>query len=557
MSYETITIPVDPNKENLSKIDIPPISESYSTLKSIYGDYKFTSLNPQQKIILDHKMHPVFEGYLWAYKNHRPITISPDIIWLLVIQAFANHVSENGEELRSKLVNFKGNHPITVKRPDINFTEMNAKDWESLIPEFTHQISKYTGDEIIDTLTASFSTTTSVSLAVSQLTIMSTLNYYFNYKMNILACGFPHITIEGSVSDWRKIIDKLTFLSSFKFDWFTKKVTSIVRLIIGTIKGNVNKEFWKRMIRIDYKGDCDPSFIDGWLTYFFPFAKDGSRITSMKIDTRTLLQDEMHEIPFMLDLIKGDKHEMQFLAGFVGLSQDEKTGSIKPEIGWFIQEKKVEPVYVPDWLYERKKISGVIIEDYEKRVCYQKLLVETEKLIFAPQLLQTTQLTQTRQLWQSSVLRYNPRLDLFRIESFIRDDIEKAKIIIKERIYMAKKVEINIQMLCKILNDPNSFTQNDFDALQNDNIISIDMNVIEKELANPKDYLSQLEKNKWLSETIPKKETSEKAVIKTQQKTKVVNSKTAKVVNKVQPRTKVVKPQSKVVRGKPPTTTHK
>ena len=258
-----------------------------------------------------------------------------------------------------------------------------------------------------------------------------------------------------------------------------------------------------------------------------------------------MLQDEIHEIPFVLDLINGNKYEMQFLAGFVGLSQDEKTGSIKPEIGWFIQEKKMVPVHVPTWLYEKTKISGVIIEDYEKRICYQKLLIETEKLIFSPYLLQSPQLTKTRRHWQSSVINYTPLTSLLKIKSVLSNDINEAKLMIKEKIYIAKKIEINIQMLCRILSDPKSFNCDDFNMLTNDDNVVVDMNVIEKEMANPNNFLFHLEKNKWLSEIIPQNETT------------VIYSKTKMAVNKVQPKTSVTKQQSNAIKAKPPTTIRK
>ena len=96
--YESLTIPVEPEKQNLTLINVNPIS------RSIYGDYLVTSLNLDQKINFDFGMHPVFQGFIWAYKNHRPITISPDIFWLLITQAFSNHVSFNAEKLRSMFV---------------------------------------------------------------------------------------------------------------------------------------------------------------------------------------------------------------------------------------------------------------------------------------------------------------------------------------------------------------------------------------------------------------------------------------------------------------------
>lgn len=49
MSVESITITVEPERKNLSKININPISKCIDDIKSIHGDFMFTSLNPDKK----------------------------------------------------------------------------------------------------------------------------------------------------------------------------------------------------------------------------------------------------------------------------------------------------------------------------------------------------------------------------------------------------------------------------------------------------------------------------------------------------------------------------
>lgn len=63
MSVESITIPVLPERKDLSMIEISPISTCDSKLNDIQGDFMFSSLRPDQKIILCHKTHPVLEGF--------------------------------------------------------------------------------------------------------------------------------------------------------------------------------------------------------------------------------------------------------------------------------------------------------------------------------------------------------------------------------------------------------------------------------------------------------------------------------------------------------------
>lgn len=340
MSFESITIAVEPEKENLSKIKTVKVTKSCKEAQRIFGKIINSSIDPHQELILQYGQHPIFDGFVSAYKEHRPITISPDIIWILIVQAFSNYVSDNHEKLRSKFVNFDGKKELLIKRHDLIFSNMTAKDWASFFPEFVRQISEYTGQSITDTLTPEFTTTTPTSLQVGQLSIMSTMKHYFSYRMEVIGCGIPHITIEGSIEDWRKILTKLENLNSYDFEWFTNDIVPIVKEIIQTKKGNVNKKFWKDMIRIKDSDDFyDPSGVDGWFTNFFPYDDKGERVYG-PIESSGDLQNELLEIPFTLDILNGGSVQslkLKFLAGFVGLTQNEKTGSLKPEIGWIVQ----------------------------------------------------------------------------------------------------------------------------------------------------------------------------------------------------------------------------
>ena len=51
---------------------------------------------------------PVLCGFYEAYSIHYPIRIKPDDIWLLIVQAFSNHININSESLRKMFVNFDG-----------------------------------------------------------------------------------------------------------------------------------------------------------------------------------------------------------------------------------------------------------------------------------------------------------------------------------------------------------------------------------------------------------------------------------------------------------------
>ena len=49
-----------------------------------------------------------FRSIIRAYASHRPIALSPDMIWLLISQGFSRYVNAHPKQLREQLVNHTG-----------------------------------------------------------------------------------------------------------------------------------------------------------------------------------------------------------------------------------------------------------------------------------------------------------------------------------------------------------------------------------------------------------------------------------------------------------------
>ncbi len=84
----------------------------------------------------------MYQTILRCFAEHRPLILSPDMIWLVINQSLANHIDSNAEKFRKKIVWHKGKHSLTVESP----TEILCQDtdWLSIIEDFHHQISSNT-----------------------------------------------------------------------------------------------------------------------------------------------------------------------------------------------------------------------------------------------------------------------------------------------------------------------------------------------------------------------------------------------------------------------------
>ena len=82
--------------------------ETESLEKIISKDILAHSLDINKKLAYINSKVPILNGFYNAHESHLPIRIKPDDIWLIIVQAFSNHVNNNSEKLRNKFVNFEG-----------------------------------------------------------------------------------------------------------------------------------------------------------------------------------------------------------------------------------------------------------------------------------------------------------------------------------------------------------------------------------------------------------------------------------------------------------------
>src|SRR5579871_2802283 len=88
--------------------------------------------------------HPVIVSLHRAFTQHRPLCLSPDMIWLLICQGVAHHVNVHAEDLRSRLVQHPGKVRIEVRRDD--FIKGSPENpWGEGIDAFSRQVREHVG----------------------------------------------------------------------------------------------------------------------------------------------------------------------------------------------------------------------------------------------------------------------------------------------------------------------------------------------------------------------------------------------------------------------------
>jgi len=313
------------------------------------------TLDTNEEEIFNHSKSSLIQGLILAYKNHYPITITPDMIWILILQGFSRFMEKYAEQMREKFVNFTGKKDLKVERLQYSPYSATKEVWDGIMKEFVEKIGKNVGQETVDNLECNFSTTSPAALVTSQVSIMSAMKQYFTYKVLMAGCGISSITLEGSLQDWEKIKSKLEFLSTKALKWWTKHLIPIIDNIIATkkyynSKGKLSKElieFWKGMIRLKGKGDMyDPHMVNGWIVKFIPnLSKEKPEVYEEIYETN--VPDQIISCPMELTWLSltGKKidYSCSLFSGFYGMVQDKETFNVRPVIGYaIVVENKTE-----------------------------------------------------------------------------------------------------------------------------------------------------------------------------------------------------------------------
>ena len=171
----------------------------------------------------------------FAYKKHYPLTLSPDLIWLAIMQGFAKHVNENAEKLRKMFVAHKGKALIEVRRDD--FIKGNQSNpWPEVFDLFADQIRKHIGDINMNLIMPDFSTTGDLEKAVASVTLMDSMQNYFEYRF-CTSCGIPSVTLNGKVEDWEQLKRKAKELEKYDAEFWIAGLVPILDEFIQAAKG--------------------------------------------------------------------------------------------------------------------------------------------------------------------------------------------------------------------------------------------------------------------------------------------------------------------------------
>jgi hypothetical protein len=178
------------------------------------------------RLVADVVAHPVLVALHRGFTQHRPLCLSPDMIWLLICQGVAHHVNVHAESLRPRFVRHRGKSRIEVRRDD--FIKGSPENpWGEVIDEFSTRLREHIGPTH-DLFVPRFSTTGPTECIAAEIVLLDAMQSYFEYVVDTL-CGIPAITLEGTAEDWQALADRAEAFAKFDLEWWLTPLQPILQ----------------------------------------------------------------------------------------------------------------------------------------------------------------------------------------------------------------------------------------------------------------------------------------------------------------------------------------
>jgi len=276
-----------------------------------------------------------------AYNNHWAVKTVPDDWWYTIIRTVAIAIDNNSKknETRDFFVNFEGKKTLTVM-----VDRSNGIDYNRFFHLMTNLVqSNIKVEGYVDTIRSDFTTSTSVHRISSEITIMSSMQEYFEYAMSFL-CGIPYVELVGTERDWIQLKQKFLKLKSLLkpienhielADWW-ERIEVILDKLIDSYRGNADINWWTNIFRYteqDSYGSGGPDYdFDGW------FLKDLLNIKRAFITSLGEVPSGLVSVPLKFILEDGSEVKGALSSGIAGIKLDQSKNPpvVEATHGWAI-----------------------------------------------------------------------------------------------------------------------------------------------------------------------------------------------------------------------------
>lgn len=295
----------------------------------------------------------------FCYNDHRPLTLSPDVLWLTICQGVSIHINQHFATLKSSLLKKGKPDRLVVRNDSLQFGE---HAWQALIDSISEQADVYTTNNARLFFSGGFSTSGPVEKTAYNICMLESYKKGFQY-VGESGCGIPVIKLKGNKADWQNLYNRLQLLEQFGMKDWADDLRPVILEFIKVYEGSPDPVFWQSI----YKSisEYNNFFISGWCLKLFPYIKkmepdgDYDETTGTSKYKETFVPNPfVHRDSYCLsnlstdnipggiskiditwnDYFKNRSMNIEACSGFMGIRQYADK-SLEPVISWAICDK--------------------------------------------------------------------------------------------------------------------------------------------------------------------------------------------------------------------------
>lgn len=300
-----------------------------------------------EQVVAHSTVHPLIWAVHLAWTEHRPLRLSPDMIWLAIVQGVSQHVRNHAPEFWSRLAADAGQLALEVQRGDlVRGSPENL--WAEIVDDFAASIRTHL-PKLHDAFVPEFSTTGRLERMAFQTALMEAVSPFFRYDLKYI-CGIPRITLDGTPDDWDAVARGAGVLADMGMDWWLAELKPVLGEFAAAARGKPNRKFWKGIYVAD--STCFGESFNGWIGKLIPYTRHAqnnefSKMNPMLDPTKgwdvglDVLPPAISRVPFYW-IQDEHTYAMELVSGLIGVAQDSRTLEVRPKFGWAV---RVLPTY--------------------------------------------------------------------------------------------------------------------------------------------------------------------------------------------------------------------
>jgi len=213
------------------------------------------------------RVHPLLRCAHLAFSRHRPMALSPDDIWLTIIQGVTQHL--HVDSVAAEHVGFSKSLVEGQSRV-VDVGAAKDRSWTRVTRQLTASARDELGAKLRQLFGVEFNTSTvETRAAMMNAGYGDELSRETDLRPIKEACGIPSITLLGSVDDWRTLAKRIIAIDELELGlaWWTKHLHVICAQFHEAAQaGEATPHFWQRMYKVRAKGNArctlDPCLCD-------------------------------------------------------------------------------------------------------------------------------------------------------------------------------------------------------------------------------------------------------------------------------------------------------